>query len=338
MTLHVMRPLKRSTYPIAAVERAPDLVSTWLHHFPEAVPENRDSEDWIENAIFLAAFERTGVPFQILDEGSRAFVSSTADTLASGAGKGAFFHTGIRGTDHVCAPDDLAFTHQSSAHLDIISKHAQLEIFRRRAGRPIVFAKPDAASIDEAIRKIVPEDGSVFMKTLKKEWARSFTIKAGRSPWSQICEHDEGLEWSIMHLEGIDQPYFSVQGLIRPTSEYRMFMVNDEPVTGAGCIESLTPVENSNRFDFKIERIRNSGEIEDRPVLVARYRMFAESFGKKLRNEVGSVPAYSLDLCHDANTGDIVPIELNPPLNLGRYASCVDSWIKAVDRLMGGNA
>jgi len=335
MNLHVMRPLDRSSYPDDAEVYAPELLSVWLRHFPDAEPTQRDKEDWVENAVFLQAFERTGVPFRVLGKNSGAFISSISDTLATGQGEKAFFHTGISGRDHVEAPQDLSFELQLPSHLSTIPRHAELKTFKAAAGRDILFAAPEKDWIDEAIRTLVPGAGQFFIKTLKKEWAQRFEIEAGRSPWDQMCEAQEGLEWSIIHLDGVDQPYFSIQGIIEPWHEYRMFMVDHQPVTGAGCVEAFTPLDNETTFDPKTERVRNSGDIETRPDLVDMFKGYAEKFGAALRNEIGPLPAYSLDLCVNALTGKIVPIELNPPLNLGRYASDVDAWVRAIDRQLG---
>ena len=333
MAKHLMRPLMRDSYPIGAENYAPAIVAAWVEAFPDSVPENRDKEDWVENACFLEAFNRLGLDYTIMEANGTTWVSSSSDTLVSGKGAIAFFHTGIRGSDHTTGID-YSLPLQSAAALDAIAKHAASPTFRKYAGRQMELVRPDGTAVSEAIRRIVPEEGEVFFKTIKKEMASRFRIKAGNDAWRQICNQDEGVMWATVQYEGNSAPFFSVQGMIKPTFEYRMFMVGDAPVTGAGCVEAFTPLDNRNIFDDQMEKVRNQSEVECCPDIAESYYRFAQQFGREFSEENGKMLTYSLDLCVDENTGNIVPIELNPPMNLGRYASDIDAWVLAVDALI----
>jgi len=328
-----MRPLNRNTYPIGAEEYAPEILKAWLEAFPDSKPEARDKEDWIENAIFLEVFNRLGVAYEILEPATSAMVSAVNDGIRDNGGKTAFFHAGISSSDRIKGID-YALPMQDADCIKTIMEHLSSKTFQQHAGRTMVLATTNGADISAAVRKIVPESGEIFLKTIKKEYARKFTIEAEIDPWKQICEQDENLPWMIMHYDGMEAPYFSVQGVIAPTYEYRMFMVSNTPVSGAGCVEQYTPVDNELLFDPKMEMIRNESEIEADRDIVDKYIAFANQFGKDFAAEHGEELAYSLDLCIDANTGNVVPIELNPPFNLGRYASRVDVWVKAIDLMM----
>lgn len=333
MIKHLMRPSDRKTYPAGAKSYAPNILAAWLRAFPESKPADRDKEDWIENACFIEVFKNLGLDYDILEPSTGASVSSTSNGIRANSGRAAFFHTGISAADQVKGVD-YSLPLQTQGSIDAIMEHATSETFRKYAGRDMVLARPNGKSVSEAVRKIVPESGEIFLKTIKKEYARKFTIEADIDPWKQICEQDEDLPWMIMHYDGSESPYFSIQGVIAPTFEYRMFMVGNEPVTGAGCIEAYTPVDNLHLFDAKMEEVRNQSEVESQTDIVDRYIAFAAEFGKNYAHEHGSEMAYSLDLCIDAKTGNVVPIELNPPFDLGRYASRVDVWVKAIDILM----
>lgn len=332
-----MRPLNRDTYPIGAEDYAPEILKAWLEAFPDSRPEARDKEDWIENAIFLEVFNRLGVDYEILEPAVSAMVSAANDGIQDNGGKTAFFHTGISPSDRIKGVD-YALPMQNAHCTKTIMEHLTSETFQKNAGRSMILTTTNGAEISAAVRKIVPESGEIFLKTIEKEYACKFTIEAGRDPWQQICGQDGNLPWMILHYDGLETPYFSVQGVIAPTYEYRMFMVSDTPVTGAGCVEQYTPVDNELLFDPKMEMIRNESEIEADWDIVDSYIAFANQFGKDFAAEHGEGLAYSLDLCIDANNGKIVPIELNPPFNLGRYASRVDVWVKAVDIMISQKA
>jgi len=339
MFLHVMRPSGRESYPEGAERYAPHYLEAWLKHFPEAKPKARDKEDWVENACFLYEIERLGLPFAVHESKDSGWVSASADTLAQGDGEAAFFHTGIGGADRIRNAGNYHYVMQGPKALDAIAKHAASETFQRYAGRPMLLAKPDPKDIDQAVRQIVPGEGFIFLKTIKKEMARIFWIEADRSPWKCIIEQDEDMVWTIVQYEGTESPYFSIQGCIQPTYEYRMFIVGDQPVTGAGCVEAFTPLNNRDIFDVTMEPLRNQSEVEDQPAITEAYLQFAKDFAREFASETGLPLSYSLDLTIDANTGKIVPVELNPPMNLGRYASNIEAWIMAIDaegrRLVG---
>lgn len=327
--LHLMRPLDRGTYPAGAGKYAPRYLEAWLRHFPAATPSQRDKEDWVENACFIDAFERVGVDFEILGECRGIMLTATEDSLASGTGQGAFFHSGVSRADTV--DSNYRFPLQGKEHLKAISRHALADSFAAAAGRKMILVPPSASAINEAVRQIVPAEGPVFIKTLKKGMARIFNIRADMSPMDAIVAQDEDIAWTLVQFDGVESPFFSIQGVIEPTFEYRMFIVDGSPVTGAGCVESFTPLDNAARFDPKMEEIRNDGLVNHEYRLVEQYLAFALRLARKLTPELAGAPAYGLDLCVDRISGNIVPIEVNPPLNLGRYASDVEAWVKAID-------
>lgn len=334
MTKHLMRPLGRDSYPTGAEQYAPEITAAWLKAFPESKPKDRDKEDWVENAVFIEAFERLGLDYALLDaHKGNVWISSAADTLPSGTGPDAFFHTGISGRDHIEGVS-YRLPLQSPSAIRSVTEYATDKVFLDRAGRPMILTRPTSADLNDAVRQIVPEGGGIFIKTVKKGATYRFDIVAGRDPWEQMAEQDENFIWSYMQYEGMEVPFFNVQGLIEPTYEYRMFMVGDRPVTGAGCVEAFTPLDNWDVFDPKMEPVRNrTGVITANDVLDA-YREFAAEFGKAFAAKHGKSLTYSLDLCIDKHTGKVVPIELNPPMNLGRYASDIDAWVLAVDALL----
>lgn len=332
--IHLFRPWDRSTVPAGSESYAPAMHAAWMRAFPKAKPESRDKEDWVENACFLEAFERLGVEYQIVDTAPSGSVSSMADFALNGKGPDAFFHTGISSRDQLTT-HDFCFPYQGSKLIDLSTGYAKSKTFRDVAGRRLIACRLDPGDIDEAIKTIAPNGGQVFVKTIRKQNAMVITYDEAskKSPASQLYNQIEDIMWDTVRFEGSEQPYLVVQDVIRPAYEYRMFMVDGKPVTGAGCIEEFTPLDNWETFDPKMARIRNQSGVESCRNILDDYLEFAHTFGASFAAENGDKLVYSLDLCVDLNASKIVPIEINPPANLGRYASDTDAWVKAVDAL-----
>lgn len=332
--IHLFRPWDRNTVPAGSENYAPEMHAAWMRAFPNAKPENRDKEDWVENACFLEAFERLGVDYQIVDPAPGGSVSSMADFALDGKGPAAFFHTGISSRDQI-TKHDFSFPFQGRKLIDLATGYAGSKTFRDAAGRRLIVCKLDRDEIDEAIQTIAPEGGQVFVKTIRKQNAMAITYNPAseKSPSSQLYSQIEDIMWDTVRFEGSERPYLVVQDVIRPAYEYRMFMVDGKPVTGAGCIEEFTPLDNWETFDPKMARIRNQSGVESCQNLLDDYLEFARNFGAKFAAENGDKLVYSLDLCVDLETGKIVPIEINPPANLGRYASNTHAWVIAIDAL-----
>src|SRR3546814_13889829 len=71
---------------------------------------------------------------------------------------------------------------------------------------------------------------------------------------------------------------------------------SDLPVTGAGCIEAFTPLDNiGDPFDDRMETIRNRSEAIADPDTAQRYRDFATAYAKDWAAEHGDHMMYSLD-------------------------------------------
>ena len=332
--IHLFRPNDRSTVPAGSEKYAPAMHAAWMRAFPDAQPEERDKEDWVENACFLESFERLGVSYDILDPAPGGSISSMADFALEGEGSPAFFHTGVSPRDQI-TKHSFTFPLQGTKLIELAAQYTNSETFRNVSGREMIMCRLDRGDIDAAIRTIAPEGGQLFIKTVRKQNAfiLDYDAASERSPSSQLYKACEDIMWDTVRFEGSDQPYLIIQGVIAPTYEYRMFMVDGVPVTGAGCVEEFTPLDNWETFDPKMEVVRNQSGVTSNRNLLDDYLSFAREFGAQYAKENGTGLVYSLDLCIDRRSGKIRPIEINPPANLGRYASNTDAWILAIDQL-----
>ena len=160
--------------------------------------------------------------------------------------------------------------------------------------------------------------------------------------WSIMLDSDpevisrrllEAMDWGYMNLEGASNGVLA-QDALELQYEYRLFVVDGEVVSGAGCVEEFTPLDRdqfSGPFDARVRRTRghlHQGEpsfVEERQTIVAQLI----EFGMRIAREHGGT--FGLDVALDAGKvtaeypfGTPVVIELNTIHNSGLYAS--DPW------------
>lgn len=347
--IYAFRPQDPTTYPAGIETRAPSTLASWLRFFPDAKPKTRDPEDWIENACILEAAEKAGLEITLLEsKGDGMFVSGggwLVPAAKPGSPLGAMLGTWAKRDFIEGLPIDINVLGSDNRAVTAAGNYANSETFLRHAGRPMVIAGGDVEGengIEAALRRVVEATGSgeIFIKTIQKDWAARFSVdrSSDKGLWAQLVRADAiledqgegyGLGWIPVQHEGAKR-LLVVQGRIMPTYEYRIVVIDGRPVTASGCIEVFTPAENTAVFDPQMEEVRSDGKIVMRPDLVEAYLAFAESFCAEFAVENGKGLDYSLDLCIDASTGKIMPVELNPPLNLGAYARSTDAWLAAV--------
>jgi len=358
--IYAYRPYPTHKHPAGIEARAPELLDTWLRRFPDSRPfplpteetEGSDPEDWIENATILHAAETLGVDLTLLPVGGRVHVSGSGWMVPASrpdAPVGAMFGHWTNDDFMKTVPLEMDVVGSDARSVRAASGYATSETFLHHAGRPMALANGDVEGergIEAALRKVVDDSGSgdLFIKTVDKSWSGTFQVDPTLSEglWWQIesadtrlmnetdCQQGYDLAFIPITHEGSRNDILLVQGRIAPTFEYRILVIDGNPVTASGCIEAFTPAENTAVFDPQMEEIRSDGAVVARPDLVERYLAFAVTFCAEFAAERGEGLDYSLDVCIDANTGAIVPIELNPPLNLGAYARNTEAWMKAV--------
>ena len=135
----------------------------------------------------------------------------------------------------------------------------------------------------------------------------------------------------VMHREG-NSAVFLVQERIPMTFEYRVFMAGPNPVAAAGCIEDYTPLDSRGAvFDPRFEEMRGSGDVVWNQMLADEMKLFARHAGQLLYGQAPQLgAAWVMDLARNADTGEIVVIELNPARNAGLYASSPNAWMEGI--------
>ena len=351
--IYAYRPWDPTTHPAGIEDRAPAELAAWLRLFPDSQPKRRDEEDWIESATIALAAERLGVTPTILESrGDMMFVSASGwqtPKAKPGAPAGAMLGTWAKSDFMLGLPVDMDPVGSDDRSVRAAGDYGSSATFRRHAGRPMALATGDVEGprgLEAALRTVVDQAGTgeTFIKTVQKDWSGRFEVDPAspRGLWNQLVDADMALErdddphayglcWIPVNHEGRNTDVLLVQGRIEPTYEYRIVVIDGRPVTASGCIEAFTPAENlGSAFDPQMERVRSDGEVEVRADLVERYLAFAEVFAAEFAAERGEGLDYGLDVCIDARTGEVVPIELNPCLNLGAYARSTEAWMAAV--------
>lgn len=106
--------------------------------------------------------------------------------------------------------------------------------------------------------------------------------------------------------------------------EYRIVVVGGRPVAGAGCVEFLSPIFHTidDPFDTLVEGKRNDRCLADMPLVVARYRHFAQRLCEDLEKDPNGhlFTDCVMDVALDIERNEVVLVEVNPADNFGLYA------------------
>lgn len=140
-----------------------------------------------------------------------------------------------------------------------------------------------------------------------------------------------GLGEGVTDLLGA-QNQFVIQDYIEINCEYRVFIVGGEAVTGAGCIDEYTPLQNN---DERFSPLVRSNRRDNTPVFsdsesVERLVAFAANVGREMFDEEAMLRSFVLDVGFDIDGNPIV-IERNSMLNAGFYASNPYLLVEALD-------
>jgi len=341
--IYLYRPFGRDRYPETAPLRAAGYLATWLAAFPESKPMRErprfrddphcDFEDWCENVVLLHEANARGIPVRILPPAPQIWVSTSGwqtPISVPGAPVGAMFG-GWSTADYMSGlPVPISLAGQDTTAVDAASNYAESPVFLRHAGRRMIFVDATNEDLERALAEILGDRSEtvVFLKSVRKEFSGIARITAGTTLHEQVFDQMDGLDLEIVHYEG-DRRLLLVQDAVECGYEYRFFVVDGQLVTGAGCVEHHTPLDNVEAFDAKMEPVRNRSEVGAFPDMRDQHLAFAHAFVEEFAAEHGRHLDYCLDVAVDAS-GRTFVIELNPPLNCGRYASDVGLWIDAI--------
>lgn len=220
------------------------------------------------------------------------------------------------------------------------------ETFQRNAGRVVTLTGLETGDTDISV---------VAEKMFKEQGVTNFFVKYVESKKGifSFTEFDQGKDKSIrnyfensfLYLTGAKnvENILSLQEHVEMNHEYRIFVIDNKMVTGAGMVASFCPVDNDNvAFDTKTiavkpvrkvlsheeEWILSEMEVEEEPFppecvsnnfeAVNELLTFAEKVIKEFKDEVPIMTDYVLDVTFIKGKPSIV--ELNSLSNAGFYA------------------
>lgn len=219
--------------------------------------------------------------------------------------------------------------------------YAGLESFRRNAGRRVVVCGHNTDSgpqLTDTVFDLAGAAGAwVLVKATRAKhgfWVLHVPEAATRDMVAEQLV--DATEWELVRAEG--QPgAFLVQDWVTMQYEYRLFIVDGVPVTGAGAIEEHTPLNNSAPFNTGVRRDRHEGTmVVERQDIVSRLVEFGRMVAVEVAAEKPELTGYVLDVAL-GRSGKPLVVEINSLLNSGLYASDPRLVVRALARVHGAD-
>lgn len=301
------------------------LAALWEKHVgPVPIDDYGDFEDFFEQAVRLdAAVKSVSLPgIWLTINGSKE-----AKNLESGETQPA---ENFKNSPHygLLSTQDFLFHSSPDAVRDAqVDKYWQWDTFQRFAGRDVI-STGFGSSIQG--KDLMNEIFTLYKTGVERFFIKETKTKAGI--WViELAEDlsyeevykivDVELEWSLVRNEDRED-CFLVQPHTSMRNEYRFFVVDNTLVTGAGCVEEFTPLNNQAQFDAQMREHRNWNHepITSQLELLGKYRKFAENVVRHLKEEKPEIGSYVLDIARSIS-GEPMIVEFNSLLNSGLYAS-----------------
>jgi hypothetical protein len=311
---------------LAGTSREADLLALWHQHVSQADPSSdADYEDWVEQAARLKASLAATTDVHLTLDGRIATSLLTSRStpitdLAHLARYGA-----DRTTEHLPdLPTDTAADH-----------YYRLQTFHRLAQRAVSLVGHDSeAERSELVDGVLAmhEQGirRIIVKVARTKYAiYDLTLPETLTYTQAHTLLSTALGWTMVHLDGRPNA-FILQEHVQMEYEYRLFIVGGRPVTGAGCVEEHTPLDNQDVFDQKVQQQRGKSPVVTAPGVVAALVDFGEQAAVQLGAEEPRLTSYVLDVA--MGKGGPLMVECNALRNSGLYASQPERVVAALLR------
>lgn len=323
-------------------EKAEQQVKRWCNLFQISEPvRNRDFEDWHESAaMFLAAID-SGLPVIVahpenglpvadhLFNGAIVEMLDTAKLIQAGVGyrqqPGQLIqHWTWPPTETMWAGtfyfDNPAFIKHAGRGIALTGGHPeQKSTYTFPDEEDIESLNPMAMTIQKMARQYGDELIIKNITTIKYAPVEPFKVRNIEDLEDIKKQLIEVFGYDLIYIDG-HIPRFMVQEKIDMMHEYRIAVINGEPVAGAGCIEKFCPPYNSGEiFHPLTEKIRGNSIIENSEKIVQKYVEAA----KIVVNDFMKNDISSRDIILDfaiTNKNKVVLIEANPIFGFGLYA------------------
>ena len=211
----------------------------------------------------------------------------------------------------------------------LVDDYCLLETFKRNSGRVTGIGgfndrSDDTSSMEDPLVRI--KESGAAKALLKRRHAKLPLLRMNLENWDagksimSALDLDEG--WGLINDEGVKDAYL-VQEVIPMTYEYRFFVINGKLVTGAGCVEEFTPLDNAGEdFDPRMREHRSyecPSPVEVRPDILSRFMEFAALVVSEMSVERPDIGRYVLDVAMGKNDEPVI-VEFNSESNAGFFA------------------
>jgi hypothetical protein len=316
---------RAAPYGYPETEETQRLAALWEKHVgPVPIDDYGDFEDFFEQAVRLdAAVKNVSLPgiWLTVNGGKEAKNLESGETQPADNFKNSP-HYGLVSTQ------DFLFNDAPHVLRDAqVDKYWQWDAFQRFAGRDVI---PTGFGSSIQGRDIMNEIFSLYQQGVDRFFIKGTQSKSGiwvielseNLTYEEVYKIvDEELEWSLVRNEDKEN-CFLVQPYLFMRNEYRFFVVNNTLVTGAGCIEEFTPLDNQAQFDNRMREHRNwkNESVTSQSALLDTYIKFAENVVQQLASEKPEIGSYVLDVAVGMDKKPVI-VEFNSLLNSGLYAS-----------------
>jgi hypothetical protein len=305
---------------IRTISRLNNLVHQWEKYVGEIRYNTAaDFEDFVEEAYRLDAALRAFTPQCIwLTTDQRSATHLVTDETRSVTELGSLPVYGLQ----------PLLGHVSKSEADrLVGRYAETQTFLARSNRIALLAtydseKLDASGLFQAVRFVArATNQKIFIKVRLPKYGIYIIepLDPGASENDIDAAVRAALDLTLVHLDGMRNA-FLIQSWAEIEYEYRLFVVGSQVVTGAGCIDEYSPLDNKQDFDTKIQKCRNANNpIANDPEIVGQLVAFGQQVVLDFAAEVPAMSEYVLDVAVINGKPGIV--ELNPLFNAGLYAS-----------------
>jgi len=312
-----------------------------------------DPEDWIENAVRLVAAVDTGLPVHVISRpkdgeliplsvsfnASRPFDPQSPSIFCGTPLRwDPLFRASVSG-DPSDAPLNLVWPGEGrlGQGTDYWNEPVLMRALNRKAA--VSSGNPDGEKGYVAVtRELIGKGADRLLAKIifqsKYQHPTDLDIRPG-ADGRPLCDKKaidrafyEAFEYSLMDCDGRES-CFLIQERRNLLHEYRIVVVDGEPVAGAGTVEWLCPVfhdPGNGTFDMAVEGKRNDRNLVKRPGVVSLFRAQAEDICREiertciLEGRHNGFRNCTMDFALDADTGEAVLVETNPLDHFGLYA------------------
>lgn len=321
-----------------------DIIDVFKIYFPEAKEDvSVDFEDFFECAIQLYYAHKKGLKIALRSDyiDYETFYTpedDKLDLLSEGhgivIGNGSFDFIKKDSLDKVVRPNRL----NSKIGFNYPELKCLKDRYFNRKNLVAGFHTNDKGDLDLYVKlNKLYQDGvrHFFSKVIaqNKYMNVSFSLPDNidvlKDGWKAI---PQDLGFSIAHLEGVEKAvHLSEQ--VEMTNEYRLVVMNGKLITGSGCVEEFTPLDNlsNSLFDDQVENLRNEGK---GVIKLSQFKMdelikYAHTVASEIIDE-SDIDTFILDVARI--NGELSVVEVNPFERFGMYAlnaeALIDSYIQ----------